>query len=78
MAKLPRYSLSHNEKKKAGCSNMKAPGKPSRRFATKAAATKGGVLERAVKRNRLGPHQKAQWQDPRRAHLSAQRRSARL
>ncbi len=49
MAKLPRYSLVHNEKSKKWELKHEGSGQVVKRFATKAAATKGGVLERAVK-----------------------------
>ena len=49
MAKLPRYSLSHNEQKKKWELKHEGSGEVVKRFATKAAATKGGVLKRAVK-----------------------------
>ena len=78
MAKLPRYSLAHDDKKKRWVLKHEGTGQSVKSFATKAAATKGGVLEKAVGGKGCGPHQKAQRQDPGRAHLSAQRRSARL
>ena len=49
MAKLPRYSLSHNEQKKKWELKHEGSGTVVQRFATKARATKGGVLKRAVK-----------------------------
>jgi hypothetical protein len=49
MAKLARYSLSHDEKKKRWALKHEGTGQTVKTFATKAAATKGGVLERAVK-----------------------------
>ena len=49
MAKLARYSLSHDEKKKRWVLKHEGTGQTVKTFATKAAATKGGVLERAVK-----------------------------
>jgi hypothetical protein len=48
MAKLPRYSLVHNDKSKKWELKHEGSGQVVKRFATKAAATKGGVLERAV------------------------------
>ncbi|MGH6736394.1 MAG: DUF2188 domain-containing protein [Methyloceanibacter sp.] len=48
MAKLPRYTLSHNDKTKKWELKREGSGEVIKRFATKAAATKGGVLERAV------------------------------
>jgi Uncharacterized protein conserved in bacteria (DUF2188) len=50
MAKLPRYSLSHNDKTKKWELKQEGSGKVVKRFKTKAAATKGGVLARAVKK----------------------------
>ena len=44
MAKLPRFSLSHNEKTK----KWELSGEVVKTFASKAAAPKGGVLEKAV------------------------------
>ena len=49
MAKLARYSLSHDEKKKRWVLKHEGTGQTVKTFGTKAAATKGGVLERAVK-----------------------------
>ena len=49
MAKLPRYSLVHNDKSKKWELKHDGSVQVVKRFATKAAATKGGVLERAVK-----------------------------
>jgi hypothetical protein len=48
MAKLPRYSLAHDDKKKRWVLKTEPGGQAVKSFATKAAATKGGVLERAV------------------------------
>ncbi len=50
MAKLPRYSLTHNDKTKKWELKHEGSGEVVKRFKTKAAATKGGVLERAVKK----------------------------
>ena len=49
MAKLPRYSLVHNDRSKKWELKHEGSEQVVKRFATKAAATKGGVLERAVK-----------------------------
>jgi hypothetical protein len=49
MAKPPRYSLSHNEQKKKWELKHEGSGTVVKRFGTKAGATKGGVLKRAVK-----------------------------
>jgi Uncharacterized protein conserved in bacteria (DUF2188) len=49
MARLPRYSLVHNDKSKKWELKHEGSGKVVKQFATKAGATKGGVLERAVK-----------------------------
>ena len=49
MSKLARYSLSHDEKKKRWVLKHEGTGQTVKTFGTKAAATKGGVLERAVK-----------------------------
>ena len=48
MAKLPRYSLAHDDKKKRWVLKGEPSGQVVKTFATKAKATKGGVLERAV------------------------------
>jgi hypothetical protein len=50
MAKLPRYSLTHNDKTKKWELKREGSGEVIKRFKTKAAATTGGVLERAVKK----------------------------
>jgi hypothetical protein len=47
MAKLPRYSLSHNEKSKKWDLKKEGSGEVVKSFKNKAAATKGGVLEKA-------------------------------
>jgi len=49
MAKLARYSLVHNDKSKKWELKHEGSGQVVKRFANKAAATKGGALERAVK-----------------------------
>ena len=43
MAKLPRFSLSQNEKTKKGELKKEGSGAVVKTFASKAAATKGGV-----------------------------------
>jgi hypothetical protein len=48
MAKLPRYSLAHDDKKKCWVLKHEGTGQSVKSFATKAKATKGGVLEKAV------------------------------
>ena len=48
MAKLPRFSLAHNEKTKKWELKTEGSSEVMKRFATKAAALKGGVLEKAV------------------------------
>ncbi len=48
MAKLPRFSLSHNDKTKKWDLKKEGSGEVVKTFKTKAAATKGGVLEKAV------------------------------
>jgi Uncharacterized protein conserved in bacteria (DUF2188) len=48
MAKLPRFSLSHNEKTKKWELRKEGSGEVVKTFARKAVATKGGVLEKAV------------------------------
>jgi Uncharacterized protein conserved in bacteria (DUF2188) len=48
MAKLAKYTLSHDDTKKRWVLKNDASGQAVKSFATKAAATKGGVLERAV------------------------------
>ena len=77
MAKLAKYSLSQDAKTKKWELKNDGSGQVVKSFASKAAATKGGVLERAVG-VRFGQDQEAERQDPRRAHLSAERGSARL
>jgi hypothetical protein len=49
MARLPKYSLTHNEKTKKWELKREGSGEVIKRFGTKAQATKGGVLEKAVK-----------------------------
>lgn len=48
MARLPKFTLSHNEKSNKWELKREGTGEVVKRFATKAAATKGGVLEKAV------------------------------
>jgi hypothetical protein len=48
MAKLPKYSLSQNDQSKKWELKTEGTGEVVKRFKTKAAATKGGVLEKAV------------------------------
>lgn len=48
MARLPRFSLSHNEKTKKWDLKREGSGEVVKTFASKAAATKRGVLEKAV------------------------------
>lgn len=48
MAKLAKYTLSHDDTKKRWVLKHDVTGQAVKSFATKAAATKGGVLERAV------------------------------
>ena len=50
MAKLPRFSLTYNDDNKKWELKSEKSGEVIKRFKTKAAATKGGVLERAVKK----------------------------
>jgi len=50
MARLPKFSLAHNDKNKKWELKREGSGEVIKRFKTKAAATKGGVLERAVKK----------------------------
>jgi hypothetical protein len=52
MARLPKFSLAHNDKTKKWELKREGSGEVIKRFKTKAAATKGGVLERAV--NKMG------------------------
>jgi hypothetical protein len=49
MAKLAKYTLSHDAKTKRWVLREDRTGKKVRSFANKAAATKGGVLARTVK-----------------------------
>jgi len=48
MAKLARYSLAHDDKKKRWVLKHEVTGQVVKSFPTKAKATKGGVLEKAV------------------------------
>ena len=48
MAKLPRFSLAHNEKTKKWELKTEGSSEVVKKFPTKAAALKGGVLEKAV------------------------------
>ena len=48
MARLPRYSLAHDDKKKKWMLKHEGSGQVVKTFATKRQATTGGVLERAV------------------------------
>lgn len=48
MAKLPKYTLTHNKKKDRWDLTNDRTDKVVKTFETKADATKGGVLERAV------------------------------
>jgi hypothetical protein len=50
MARLPKFSLAYNDKRKKWELKREGSGEVIRRFKTKAAATKGGVLERSVKK----------------------------
>ena len=48
MPKLPKFTLTHNEKKQAWDLKNDSSNKVVKRFETKADATKGGALEKAV------------------------------
>ena len=48
MPRLPKYTLTHNEKKDRWDLNDDATGRTRRTFETKADATKGGALEKAL------------------------------
>jgi hypothetical protein len=48
MARVPKYTLSHDDTKKRWVLKQDGTGQTVKTFGTKAAATKGGVLERAV------------------------------
>ncbi len=48
MARLPKFSLTQNEKSKKWELKTEGSGEVVKRFSSKAAATKGGVLEKAV------------------------------
>lgn len=48
MAKLPKYTLTHNEKKERWDLVSDQSDRVKRSFDTKAQATKGGALEKAV------------------------------
>jgi hypothetical protein len=48
MARVPKYTLPHDDTKKRWVLKQDGTGQTVKTFGTKAAATKGGVLERAV------------------------------
>lgn len=48
MTKLPKFTLTHNEKKERWDLTKDGASKPSATFETKAEATKEGVLEKAL------------------------------
>ena len=48
MARLPKYTLAHDDTKRRWVLKTDGSGQTVKTFATKAAATKGGVLEKAV------------------------------
>lgn len=48
MTKLPKFTLTHNEKKERWDLTKDGASKPSATFGTKTEATKGGVLEKAL------------------------------
>jgi hypothetical protein len=48
MPNLPRFTLSHDQQKDDWALKQDSTGKTVKRFETKADATKGGVLEKAV------------------------------
>lgn len=48
MAKLPKYTLDHNEKRGGWDLERDKTGRVVKHFETKADATKGGALEKAV------------------------------
>jgi hypothetical protein len=48
MARVPKYTLSHDDTKKRWVLKQDGTDQTVKTFGTKAAATKGGVLERAV------------------------------
>jgi hypothetical protein len=48
MAKLPKYTLTHNEKRDRWDLTRDGSNRPTATFDTKAEATKGGVLEKAL------------------------------
>lgn len=48
MTKLPKFTLTHNEKKDRWDLTKDGASKPSATFETKIEATKGGVLEKAL------------------------------
>ena len=48
MARLPKYTLSHDDQKKRWVLKQDSSGQTVKTFGTKAKATAGGVLERAV------------------------------
>ncbi len=48
MAKLPKYTLTHNEKKDRWDLKKDRSNRATATFETKAAATKGGALEKSV------------------------------
>ncbi|MDL2408435.1 DUF2188 domain-containing protein, partial [Rhizobium calliandrae] len=48
MAKLPKFTLTHNEKKDRWDLTKDGASRPTASFGTKSDATKGGTLEKAV------------------------------
>lgn len=48
MSKLPKYTLTHDERKDDWALKQDGSGRTVRRFETKEEATKGGILRKAV------------------------------
>ena len=78
MAKLAKYTLSQDAKTKRWALKSDSTGQTVKSFASKAAATKRRGLGEGGEQVRYGQNQKAERQNPGRAHLSAEARSARL
>ena len=78
MAKLPRFSLAHNEKTKKWELKTEGSSEVVKKFAEQSRGAQGRGPGESRWRQGLGEDPQAGRQDPRRAHLSAQRRSARL
>ena len=72
MAKLPRFTLTHNETKDRWDLTKDGSSRPTATFDKKAEATKGGVLEKAVGKDGGSVKiSEGRWQVSGGAHISA-------